>query len=49
MTITLMDPAAYSEPMMTTVRYAALEDSAWEPHEFICTPVTNYHPDVYIQ
>lgn len=47
-TITLTDPTAYSAPMSTTVTYTASTDPRWEPREFICTPVTNYHPDVYV-
>ena len=48
-TVTLTDPAAYAEPMTTTVTYATLNDPLWEPREFICTPLTNYHPDVYVR
>ncbi len=47
--LTLTDPTAYREPMRATVTYAAVDDPLWEPHEFICTPKTNYHPDAYIR
>ena len=46
--ITLTDATAYTEPMTTTVIYKALNAPLWTPKEFICTPVTNYHPDVYV-
>ena len=45
--VTLTDPAAYAQPMTAVVTYKALEDPLWEPKEFICTPVTNYHPELY--
>jgi hypothetical protein len=47
--ITLSDPLAYSRPMTSTVTYKAWPDPLWEPREFICTPVTNYHPDKYVR
>lgn len=47
--ITLTDPMAYTKSMTTTVTYQALDNPLWEPKEFICTPVTNYHPDVYVR
>jgi len=47
--ITLTDPAAYSQPMTTTATYKTLDNPLWEPTEFICTPVTNYHPDLYVR
>ena len=34
--------------MTTTVTYKASNDPLWEPHEFICTPRTDYHPDAYV-
>ena len=46
--VTLTDPAAYTKPMTTTVRYKKLDNPLWEPAEFVCTPVTNYHPDRYV-
>ena len=46
--LTLTDPKALSKPMTTTVTYAAFDNPLWEPKEFICTPKTNYHPDVYV-
>ncbi len=46
--ITLVDAAAFNEPMHATVLYKAFDDPAWEPQEFICTPTTNYHPEAYV-
>ena len=48
-TVTLTDPTAYTRPIVSTVTYRAYDDPRWEPKEFICTPKTNYHPDVYVQ
>jgi hypothetical protein len=47
--VTLTDPTAYTRPMTTTVTYKAVDDPLWEPQEFVCTPVTGYHPDKYVQ
>ena len=47
-TVTLTDPAAYTRPLVSTVTYTALADPLWEPHEFLCTPKTGYHPDKYV-
>ncbi len=47
--ITLTDPTAYSAPMTTTVTYKASKDPLWEPREFICTPGSNYQPDLYVR
>ena len=47
--VTLIDPKAYSAPMTTTVTYRMLDDPRWEPHEFLCKPGTDYHPDRYVQ
>ena len=46
--ITLTDPTAYTKPMKTTVTYTASKDPLWEPREFLCTPKTNYHGDIYV-
>ena len=46
--VTLTDPLAYSRPLSTTVTYKALGDPRWEPHEFICTPETDYHPEIFV-
>ena len=46
--VTLTDPGALDLPMTTTVTYHAYEDPRWEPKEFFCTPVTNYHPDGFV-
>jgi hypothetical protein len=46
--VTLTDPVALTRAMTTTVTYKALGDPLWEPKEFLCTPVTGYHPDVYV-
>jgi len=47
--ITLTDKLAYGKPMKTTVTYKAYGDPLWEPREFICTPVSGYHPDMYVR
>ena len=47
--VTLTDPTAYARPLTDTVIYKALKDPTWEPREFLCTPKTDYHPDVYIR
>ena len=47
--VTLTDPTAYSQPMTTTVTYTRVKDPLWEPHEFLCTPKTDYHPERYVR
>lgn len=47
--IMLTDPTAFTRPMSTAVTYTALEDRNWTPKEFLCTPVTDYHPDTYVR
>lgn len=47
--VELTDPTAYAAPMKATVTYKALNDPLWEPKEFICTPGTNYHPEIYVR
>ncbi|MBA3896413.1 MAG: hypothetical protein H0X36_04615 [Sphingomonadaceae bacterium] len=47
--ITLTDPIAFTGPMKTVVTYAALDDPAWSPKEFLCTPKTDYHPEAYVR
>ena len=47
--VTLTDPAAYTVPITTTVTYKRYADPLWEPHEFLCTPKTDYHPDRYVR
>ena len=47
-TVTLTDPTAYSRPMTSTVTYRLLGDRNWEPHEFLCTPNTNFSPEKYV-
>jgi hypothetical protein len=47
-TVTLTDAAAYSRPMSTTATYSLLSDRTWEPHEFLCTPNTNFSPEKYV-
>ena len=46
--ITVRDPKALTRPMMTSVIYVAYQDPLWEPHEFICMPQTDFHPDMYV-
>lgn len=46
--VTLTDPTAYTRPMVSTVVYKAYDDPLWEPKEVICTPKTDYRPDVYV-
>lgn len=48
-TVTLTDPTAYTRPLVSTVTYRASPDPLWEPREFICTPKTDYHPDLYVR
>ena len=48
-TVTLTDPDALTKPMTSTVTYAAWPDPRWEPHEFLCKPKTDYHPDKYVR
>jgi hypothetical protein len=45
--ITLTDKLAYARPMKTTVIFKAHSDPMWEPREFICTPINDYHPENY--
>ena len=47
--VTLTDPAALARPMTSTVTYTAWPDPLWEPHEFLCRPKTDYHPDKYVR
>ena len=47
--VTLTDPTAYAKPMTSTVTYKALADPLWEPHEFLCKPNTDYHPEKYVR
>ena len=46
--VTLTDPTAFTRPMTSTVTYRLSGDRNWEPHEFLCTPNTNYSPDKYV-
>ena len=46
--VTLTDPLYFIKYRSTTVIYTALRDRMWEPHEFLCTPHTDYHPERYI-
>lgn len=46
--VTLTDPLAYTAPLTTKVTYHPLNQPLWEPTEFLCNPVTNYYPDVYV-
>jgi hypothetical protein len=46
--LTLTDAVAFSKPITTSITYQASNNPLWEPREFICTPVTNYFPDVYV-
>ena len=48
-TVTLTDPTAFTRPIVSTVTYRAYPDPRWEPKEFLCTPKTGYHPEIYIQ
>ena len=48
-TVTLTDPTAYTRPLVSTVTYRASDNPSWEPKEFICTPKTDYHPDIYVR
>lgn len=47
--VTLTDPAAYSAPLHTTVLYRKSDDPRWEPHEFLCKPRTDYHPEIFVR
>ncbi|WP_174279049.1 hypothetical protein [Sphingomonas bacterium] len=48
-TVTLTDPLAYARPLTATVIYKAVDDPLWEPREFLCTPRTGYHPDLFVR
>ena len=47
--LTLTDADALSRPMRASVLYKALNDPRWEPKEFICHPVSDYHPEFYVR
>ena len=47
--VTLTDNLAYRQPMKTTVTYKTFNDPLWEPREFICTPATDYHPEIFVK
>lgn len=47
--VTLTDPSAYTKPMMSTVTYRLYNKPRWEIDEFVCTPVTDYHPENYVR
>lgn len=47
--LVLTDPEAFSRPMTATVLYRRYSDPLWEPQEFICTPDTDYHPEIYVR
>jgi hypothetical protein len=46
--VTLIDPIAYAQPLVTTVTYKLLDDAMWAPREFICAPKTNSHPELFV-
>ncbi|MGY2737035.1 hypothetical protein ACVWYO_004768 [Sphingomonas sp. UYP23] len=48
-TVTLTDPTAYTRSLTSSVTYRLLDDPAWEPQEFLCTPITNFHPEKYVR
>ncbi|WP_174296670.1 hypothetical protein [Sphingomonas bacterium] len=48
LTVTLTDPTAYPHPLTTTVIYTASADRLWEPSEFLCKPLADYHPDAFV-
>ena len=47
--VTLTDPLAYKAPLRTTVLYRKSDDPRWEPHEFLCKPKTDYHPEIMVR
>ncbi len=47
--VTLTDPKAYLRPMTSSVTYAMYGDPLWEPHEFLCKPNTDFHPERYVK
>ena len=47
--VTLTDPLAYKAPLLTTVLYRKSDDPRWEPHEFLCKPKTDYHPEIMVR
>lgn len=47
--VTLTDPEAFTAPMRSVVIYKLHDDPLWEPREFICTPRTNYHPEIIVR
>ena len=46
--VTLTAPIAFTHPIKTTVIYHRYADPKWEPKEFFCTPMTDYHPDRFV-
>lgn len=48
-TVKLTDPTAYTRPMTSTVIYKAYDKPRWEIDEFVCTPITDYHPQDYVR
>ena len=47
--VTLTDPTAYTRPMTSTVTYKLYDKPRWEIDEFVCTPVSDYHPQNYVR
>lgn len=45
----LYDAAAYKKPMKASIIYKALNDPLWEPQDFICSPKTDYHPELFVK
>ena len=46
--VTATDPTAFTAPLATHVTFTAVTDPRWEPHEILCTPGTDTHPDNYV-
>ncbi len=47
--IELSDPIAFTKSLKATIMYTALIDPLWEPKDQICTPRSNYHPEVFVK
>ena len=47
--VTLIDKTAYRAPMKSTVTFKTYSDPLWEPREFLCTPVKDYHPGTFVK
>ena len=47
--VILTDHTAFTKPMKSVVTYKVSDNPLWEPREFLCVPLTGYHPEVFVQ